>query len=150
MERSSYSLRSAGKQRRDFHVVKFRTELPAMRDKHATVEIAKGVGRTDPPLTLTVAGKSFDGTREAAGTSSAKSSSYMLFRVDAAGKVTAMPAASWFSFKPTIQYDTLTIEEVEEREGGGKPRLPGMKKPEGARQTNREKLANKFEQACAM
>eukprot|EP00966_Prymnesium_polylepis_P282403 6525514-Prymnesium_polylepis.1 len=146
-----YSLRTADTGRRTLHLAKFRSELPTMRNKSASVVIQKGVGRTEPPLTLTADGDKYEGAREAVGVSGAKNSSYMVFRVDSTGKVlAALPAASWFSFKPAIKYETLTIEEVEEREAGGKRKLPGLKKDEeGGRQTLRQKLMGKIEKEQA-
>ena len=149
MER--YSLRSADRadKKRDFHVVKFVKAMPSLHDKTSTVKVEKGLRRTDPPLTMTVSGERLEGARELVGVG-AKSSSYMVFRVNEAGRVlSALPAASWYSFKPEIKYDTLTLDEVEarEKEGGrAREKLPGIDSSKSKLEKLREQVESKLEQ----
>jgi len=104
---------------REYHIANFRTAVPEMQDKTSkAVKIKRNTtSRTEPPMLLSAGKKTYEGTREGVGTSSSKSSSYVLFRVDEKGKLSAYPLASWHSFKPSINYETMTLEQAESWEG---------------------------------
>lgn len=130
MSPPSYTLKAAGAAAKPRLLAKFRETISAFeprpgepaagtltRQQPAASRAAHRHGRMpDPVYSASAAGKTFEGSKEAAG---AGASTYVLMRVEASDgrggprNVQVVPIEEWVTFRPAITYDTLDIDEAE-------------------------------------
>jgi len=169
---ASFALKAAGSAAKPRLLAKFRDPMPSLdprpgeppaatltRQQPVAGKTAYRQGRTpDPIYTLRAPeNKTFEGTKEAAG---GGASSYVLLRVEAgdgrAGprNVQVVPVEEWVSFRPSITYETLDIDEAEKalqqndfRGSKSDSRLAGLRKgSRGEGGAAEEPMAEGFEE----
>eukprot|EP00242_Pyramimonas_sp_CCMP2087_P014711 CAMPEP_0198205000 /NCGR_PEP_ID=MMETSP1445-20131203/8483_1 /TAXON_ID=36898 /ORGANISM="Pyramimonas sp., Strain CCMP2087" /LENGTH=183 /DNA_ID=CAMNT_0043877129 /DNA_START=463 /DNA_END=1011 /DNA_ORIENTATION=- len=109
-----YKLR-AHPSRKQYLVGKFTSGFPGMKAKKGESTSGwemKQAGENEDELSLkdtTAGGRSFDGKLEGG-----QKANYMLFVMQGADFL-GMLSGDWYTFKPTIKHQTLTLEEAEAR-----------------------------------
>ena len=138
---SSFTVMTDSKQRRTYHMAKFRGPAPpALTDPAASVQMTQKEGdvKNESLWVMDVGDAKYDGTRErVAGTSG--SNGYALFRVDANGVLSVLPLTEWYDFRLHIEQRKLSKEEQDAKEkemerkmGGGNDTERKPKKKSGA------------------
>eukprot|EP00240_Pyramimonas_obovata_P006752 CAMPEP_0118953772 /NCGR_PEP_ID=MMETSP1169-20130426/57155_1 /TAXON_ID=36882 /ORGANISM="Pyramimonas obovata, Strain CCMP722" /LENGTH=175 /DNA_ID=CAMNT_0006901305 /DNA_START=280 /DNA_END=804 /DNA_ORIENTATION=- len=109
-----YKLR-AHPSRRHYLVGKFPNGYPGLKGKKTETVSSwelKQTGENEDELCLkdtTASGKAFDGKLEGG-----QRANYLLFVMQGADFL-GMPSGEWYNFKPSIRYQTLSLEEAEAR-----------------------------------
>ena len=98
-------------------LARFRDEIPQLRNPSSAKAVK--VGRSSATarvheMRLKVGERTFDGSKEAAG----PGSTYYVMRLDAQGVMHATPVSDWYTFRPSITYETMDLDEAE-KDGKG-------------------------------